>query len=63
MLLCPVDLAVCDRPGCAGGRCEMAAEPRLTVCWECGEVVSHGVVAGICVACVRVYAATDRLEA
>jgi hypothetical protein len=55
MLVCPVDLGVCERPGCRGGHCEMAQAPALLLCWECGAVESHGVKSGVCVACLRLY--------
>jgi hypothetical protein len=62
--LCPVDLAGCDRPGCSGGHCELADTRALLVCWQCGVVESHGIVHGICVACVQAHMTThDKEEA
>jgi hypothetical protein len=51
MTLCPVVLERCDRPECAGGRCEESAELMLAPCAGCGYlVVMRG--AGICVDCL-----------
>jgi hypothetical protein len=52
MVLCPVDLAPCTRPGCRGGSCQRVNAATLAVCWECGAVEAQGVIAGICIACV-----------
>ncbi len=59
-MLCPVDLAACDRPECRSGVCERADDAALTICWSCGAVESEGVVAGICVACVASAAPAPR---
>ena len=63
MKLCPVDLAGCDRPECRGGHCELADDAKpLTLCWECGFVEAHGIVAGICVACLETPVAHEHKE-
>jgi len=59
-MLCPVDLAICDRPDCRSGVCERTNDATLAVCWVCGGVESEGVVAGICVACVASAAPPSR---
>jgi hypothetical protein len=60
MKICPVDLAVCERPECGGRHCELADHPHMTICWECGEIVDrHGVVAGTCIACVTMVVAAN----
>jgi hypothetical protein len=51
-MLCPVDLAPCLRPECRGGLCAQADAATLAICWECGSIEAHGMVAGICVACI-----------
>lgn len=51
-MLCPVDLAVCERAGCRGGQCELADTAPLAVCWECGTIEAQGIVAGVCIACI-----------
>lgn len=56
MLLCPVDLHVCDRIGCRGGRCALADAPPLVLCWECGSVEGGRSRIGVCAACLRAYA-------
>ena len=60
MKICPVDLAVCQRPECGGRHCTLAETTHLTICWECGEIVDrHGVVAGTCIACLTVPVAAN----
>ena len=63
MKICPVDLACCGRADCHGRHCALAEEPHVTICWECGEIVDrHGVVAGTCIACVRIPVAANNEE-
>ena len=53
MPLCPVDLERCDRPQCAGGRCEESGELMLLPCAGCGYLlVLRGGV--ICVDCLAI---------
>ena len=55
-MLCPVDLAPCERPECRGGQCARADAAPLAMCWECGCLDESGIVAGVCVACAAAYA-------
>jgi hypothetical protein len=53
MAICPMDLEICERPGCAGGRCEESGELRLAPCVGCGYLfVLRG--AGYCVECLAI---------
>jgi hypothetical protein len=45
MRICPVDLAVCQRPECGGRHCELADHPHLTICWECVTCVTVALAA------------------
>jgi len=60
-MLCPVDLARCDRTQCRSGHCQRADAARLLVCSECGAIDEHA-VAGVCVACLAVFAADPTVE-
>ncbi len=60
-MLCPVDLAACDRLQCRGGHCRRADVACLVICSECG-AVEERVVAGVCVGCLAVFAAAQTVE-
>jgi hypothetical protein len=55
MIVCPVDLRVCEHPSCRGGLCEMSALSSLFVCWDCGGVSEGSTHAVICVECLSAY--------
>ncbi len=60
-MLCPVDLAACDRPQCRGGHCQRADGVRLAVCSECG-AVEERLLAGVCIACLALFAPVTAAE-
>ena len=62
MLMCPVDLAVCERAGCSGHLCEMAGVSPLLLCWECGAVEGRAHGAEVCVVCLHLYRPTPTAE-
>jgi hypothetical protein len=53
MLLCPEDLEPCSRPGCRASGCERTGEAALSVCWQCGVVISPRSTLYVCVECAR----------
>ena len=61
MLVCPSDLAWCNRQECRSGICELTAEPPFVPCAACGVLVVRAVANGFCVECIAVEA-IDRQE-
>jgi hypothetical protein len=55
MIICPLDLRVCEHPLCGGGLCEMSASLPLVVCWDCGSVSEESTSTLICVDCLLTY--------
>ncbi len=53
MRICPFDLEHCNRAACASGFCEMASEPTMVPCIDCGTLVILRRGARICIACIN----------
>jgi len=62
MRMCPIDLDVCERPGCGGGTCELAGVSLLLLCWECGAVEAHAHGEEVCVVCLHTYTPAPATE-
>jgi len=58
--ICPVELHLCDRPGCDAGFCEMALERPLMACTGCGVLVSHNRVFAFCIECEAAEPVTEK---
>ena len=55
MILCPVDLRVCELEACRSGGCDRCAAPPLAICWDCGGVSAEPVRTVVCVDCLLAY--------
>jgi hypothetical protein len=62
MVVCPYDCHWCDLPDCRTGTCELAAEPALVPCMECGVLIIAPGAVQMCIDCVA-FAVPGRLEA
>jgi hypothetical protein len=55
MVVCPYDCHWCDAALCRAAGCELAAEPPLVPCANCGVLMSAATSVETCVACTGVY--------